>query len=49
MFQTHAWSTSGETAKLCVKQATLVDSMIKKYYPEAVQSKRDAKDLAVPK
>lgn len=49
MFQTHAWSTSRETARLCVKQATLVDSMIKKYYPEAVQSKRDAQDLAVPK
>lgn len=49
MFQTHAWSTSRETAKLCVNQATLVDAMIKKHYPEAVQSTRDAKDLAVPK
>jgi hypothetical protein len=49
MFQTHAWPTSRETAKLCVNQAILVDAMIKKYYPEAVQSTRDAKDLAVPK
>jgi hypothetical protein len=30
-------------------QAVLVDRMIKKYYPEAVQSRKGTKGLAIPK
>jgi hypothetical protein len=41
-------TTKDEGVRMAI-QAVLVDRMIKKYYPEAVQSKKGPKDLAIPK
>lgn len=41
-------TTKDEGVKMAI-QAVLVDRMVKKYYPEAVQSKKGAKGLAIPK
>lgn len=40
--------TSTEEVKLLAKQTSLVQRMIEKHYPEAVQSKPGAKGLAIP-
>jgi len=47
VFQHHAWPTSVEEAQMCAKQASLVQRMIERFYPEAVQSKPGAKGLAI--
>nr|MDO8098875.1 peptidase [Candidatus Njordarchaeota archaeon] len=41
-------TTKDEGVRMAI-QAVLVDRMIKKYYPEAVQSKKGTKGLAIPK
>lgn len=48
VFQTHAWPTSEKEAQMCAKQASLVKSMLVRFYPEAIQSKPGAKGLAIP-
>ena len=41
-------TTKDEGVRMAI-QAVLVDRMMKKYYPEAVQTKKGAKGLAIPK
>jgi hypothetical protein len=41
-------TTKEEGVRMAI-QAILVDRMLKRYYPEAVQTKKGAKGLAVPK
>jgi len=44
----HGYETSREEAAERIRQVYLVQNMIKRYYPEAVISKKGAGDLAVP-
>lgn len=48
VFQTHAWPTTPKEAEMCAKQASLVQRMIERFYPEAIQSKPNAEGLAIP-
>lgn len=48
VFGTHAWQTTERDARMCAKQASLVQAMIERFYPEAVQTKPGSKELAIP-
>lgn len=48
VFGTHAWPTTEKDAELCAKQASLAEQAVRKFFPEAVQSKPGAIDLAIP-
>jgi hypothetical protein len=45
----HGWDTTSKQAQERVRQVTLVQNMINRYYPEAVISKKGTPDLAIPK
>jgi len=45
----HGWDTTEKQAEERVRQVSLVQDMINRYYDDAVMSKRGASDLAVPK
>ncbi|MEM1566031.1 MAG: peptidase [Candidatus Bathyarchaeia archaeon] len=49
VLERHGMLTTKEDGVKMAIQAVLVDRMIKRYYPEAVQSKKGAKGLAIPK
>ncbi len=49
VLEKHGMLTTKEDGVKMAIQAVLVDRMIKRYYPEAVQSKKGAKGLAIPK
>ncbi|MEM2440139.1 MAG: peptidase [Candidatus Bathyarchaeia archaeon] len=49
VLEKHGLPTTKEDGVKMAIQAVLVDRMVKKYYPEAVQSKKGAKGLAIPK
>jgi antitoxin component HigA of HigAB toxin-antitoxin module len=46
---THGIPTTAQEGVLMAKQAVIVARTVKKYYPEAIQSKKGAKGLAIPK
>ncbi len=46
--KTHNWNTTDKEAILRLKQVKLVNRVIEKYCPEAVMSKEESKDLAIP-
>jgi len=46
---THGLPTTEREGVQMAKQAVLVYRIVKKYYPEAIQSKKGAADLAIPK
>ena len=45
----HGWDTTEKQAAERVRQVSLVQDMIDRYYPEAKMSKRGTADLAIPK
>jgi hypothetical protein len=45
----HGYETTRKEAGERARQVLLVQNMISRYYPEAIMSKRGAKDLAIPK
>jgi hypothetical protein len=45
----HGWDTTEKQAGERIRQVSLVQDMINRYYDDAVMSKRGAADLAVPK
>ncbi|BDZ69528.1 hypothetical protein J2743_001262 [Methanobacterium petrolearium] len=45
----HGYDTTRKEAKERARQVLLVQSMINRFYPEAVMSKKGASDLAIPK
>ena len=46
--KTHSYDTTDAEARLRAKQVGLVQRVVDNYYPEAIRSKRGAKDLAIP-
>jgi len=44
----HGWDTTEKQAEERIRQVSLVQSMINRYYDDAVMSKRGASDLAIP-
>ena len=45
----HGWDTTEKQAAERIRQVSLVQSMINRYYDDAIMSKRDASDLAIPR
>lgn len=45
----HGWDTTEKQAEERIRQVSLVQDMINRYYNDAVMSKRGAADLAIPK
>lgn len=45
----HGWDTTEKQAEERIRQVSLVQDMINRYYDHAIMSKRGASDLAVPK
>ncbi|MBI5679938.1 MAG: peptidase [Methanobacterium sp.] len=45
----HGWDTTKKQAEERIRQVSLVQSMISRYYDDAIMSKRGATDLAIPK
>ncbi|MDI6723228.1 MAG: peptidase [Methanobacterium sp.] len=45
----HGWDTTEKQAEERIRQVSLVQNMINRYYDDAVMSKRGASDLAIPK
>jgi hypothetical protein len=46
--KTHSYDTTDAEARMRAKQVALVQRVVDNYYPEAIRSKRGAKDLAIP-
>ncbi|GAB6055009.1 hypothetical protein JCM15415_03250 [Methanobacterium movens] len=44
----HGWDTTKSQARERIRQVSLVKSMIDRYYPEAIISKKGPSDLAIP-
>lgn len=44
----HGWDTTEKQAEERIRQVSLVQNMINRYYDDAVMSKRGASDLAIP-
>jgi len=45
----HGWDTTEIQAKERIRQVSLVQNMINRYYDDAIMSKRDSTNLAIPK
>jgi hypothetical protein len=46
--KTHAWDTTEADAVKRAKQVSLVERVIRRYYPEALCSKKGPDDLVIP-
>jgi hypothetical protein len=45
----HGWDTTEKQAEERIRQVSLVQNMINRYYDDAIMSKRDSANLAIPK